>query len=143
MRKHVKACWGNEAMMAADSAANANDIHTFIVDGILKNGSIMDSFERKGKGKRSYSTCPLTHTETKAKIVRWVCVNLRPFDIVADEGFEFLMKTGQPELYIPSPITVACDVQLVLRSFVNFVTQGYKGTIGSSREFQHLMTKEV
>src|SRR6266576_5241111 len=33
--------------------------------------------------------------------------------------------------------------QLVLRSFVNFVTQGYKGTVGSSREFQHLMTKEV
>ena len=31
----------------------------------------------------------------------------------------------------------------VLRSFVNFVTQGYKGTVGSSREFWHLMTKEV
>src|SRR6266550_1586369 len=33
--------------------------------------------------------------------------------------------------------------QLLLRSFVNFVTQGYKGTVGSSREFRHLMTKEV
>ena len=32
---------------------------------------------------------------------------------------------------------------LLLRSFVNFVTQGYKGTVGSSREFRHLMTKEV
>src|SRR6266566_685580 len=31
----------------------------------------------------------------------------------------------------------------MLRSFVNFVTQGYKGTVGSSREFRHLMTKEV
>src|SRR6266550_9410439 len=31
----------------------------------------------------------------------------------------------------------------LLRSFVNFVTQGYKGTVGSSREFRHLMTKEV
>jgi len=32
---------------------------------------------------------------------------------------------------------------LLLRLFVNFVTQGYKGTVGSSREFRHLMTKEV
>src|SRR6266550_9586972 len=31
----------------------------------------------------------------------------------------------------------------LLHSFVNFVTQGYKGTVGSSREFRHLMTKEV
>jgi len=32
----------------------------------------------------------------------------------------------------------------LLHSFVNFVTQGYKGTVGSSREFWHLMTiKEV
>ncbi len=34
-------------------------------------------------------------------------------------------------------------VSYMLRSFVNFVTQGYKGTVGSSREFRHLMTKEV
>jgi len=32
---------------------------------------------------------------------------------------------------------------ILLRSFVNFVTQGYKGTVGSSREFRNLMTKEV
>ena len=33
--------------------------------------------------------------------------------------------------------------QALLRSFVDFVTQGYKGTVGSSREFRHLTTKEV
>ena len=32
--------------------------------------------------------------------------------------------------------------EVMLHSFVNFVTQGYKGTVGSSREFRHLMTNE-
>src|SRR6266550_4526846 len=36
-----------------------------------------------------------------------------------------------------------CPGQSLLRSFVDFVTQGYKGTVGSSREFRHLTTKEV
>ena len=47
----------------------------------------------------------------------------------------------------PSPprwqVPLLTDEPRLLRSFVNFVTQGYKGTVGSSREFQHLMTKEV
>ncbi|KAK2463721.1 hypothetical protein APHAL10511_004472 [Amanita phalloides] len=89
MHKHVKACWGDKALVAADSAANADDVRTFIVGGILKNGSITDSFERKGKGKRTYSIRALTCAEVKAEIVRW------------------------PELYIPSLIMVACDMQLV------------------------------
>ena len=38
---------------------------------------------------------------------------MRPFSIVKDQGFKTLMKTGRPEYYIPSRITVARDVKHV------------------------------
>lgn len=116
MRKHVKACscWGDAAVTAADSAANADEVRTKIVGGILKNGSITEAFERKGKGKRTYPNRPLSRSEIlKAEIVRWVCVRVRPFDVVSDEEFHFLMKSGRLDMYIPSPSTVSRDVRLV------------------------------
>lgn len=65
MRKHVKSCWGEDTLNAADSAKDANEVRTKIVGGILKNGSIMASFERKGKGKVTYSHRQHTHGETR------------------------------------------------------------------------------
>ena len=115
MRKHVRACscWGEAALTAADSVANADEVHTKIVGGILKNGSITEAFKRKGKGKRTYPNWPLTRSEIKVEIVRWVCICVRPFDVVGDEEFHFLMKLGQVDMYIPSPSTVSQDVRLV------------------------------
>ena len=52
-------------------------------------------------------------SSSRAELVRWVSESLRPFDNVKDCGFQSLMKTGRPEYYIPSPSTVACDVQLI------------------------------
>ena len=49
----------------------------------------------------------------RSEIVRWVLESLRPFDVVKDRGFQSLMKTGRPEYYLPSPLTVSCDVRLV------------------------------
>lgn len=68
MRKHVIACscWGKAVLDAADSAANADEVRTKIVDGILKNGSITEAFKRKGKGKRTYPNRPLSRAEIKA-----------------------------------------------------------------------------
>lgn len=65
MRKHVKSCWGNAALMAADDVKDANEVRTKIVTGILWDGSITESFERKGKGKVTYSHRQHTHTEAK------------------------------------------------------------------------------
>ncbi|KAF8344685.1 hypothetical protein F5887DRAFT_832225, partial [Amanita rubescens] len=115
MRKHVQACscWGKTVLAAADDAANADEVCTKIVAGILKNGSITESFERKGKGKRTYPNRPLSCAEIKAEIVKWVCVCLRPFDMVSDESFHYLMKSGWPDMYVPSPSTVSQDVWLV------------------------------
>lgn len=45
--------------------------------------------------------------------MRWVAESNRPLIIVADRGFNALMKTGRPHFYIPSPSTVARDVRLI------------------------------
>ncbi|KAG1723200.1 hypothetical protein EDD22DRAFT_982946 [Suillus occidentalis] len=116
MRKHVKSCWGEDALNAADDAKGADDV-------ILKNGSITASFERKGKGKVTYSHCQHTHGETRAEIVRWVLESLHPFEIVMDQGFQSLMKTRRPEYYIPSPSTISFAKMLQeYDSKINFTT---------------------
>lgn len=50
-----------------------------------------------------------------AEIVKWVAQSMRPFSIVEDDGFKTLMKTGRPEYYLPSRITVARDVKQVFQ----------------------------
>ena len=113
MHKHVKTCWGLPALEVADSTANADDVCTNIVPGILCDGSITAAFERKGKGKIPYSNCPHTCQGIKAEIVHWVCTYLHPFDIVSDLYFLSIIKTGHLEYCVPSPSTVSWDVQLV------------------------------
>jgi hypothetical protein len=56
---------------------------------------------------------PTDNSFDRAEIVRWVSENTRPFSIVGDRGFKNLMKTGQPEYYLPSPSTVSRDVRVV------------------------------
>ncbi|KAG0698044.1 hypothetical protein DFH29DRAFT_810877, partial [Suillus ampliporus] len=113
MAKHVKRCWGEIAYEAAQEAKTAASARESIVGSILTTGSITSLFERKGKGKVTYSHRQHTKSETKAEIVRWVSESLRPFEVVNDRGFKSLMKTGQPEYYLPSPSTVSRDVKLV------------------------------
>ncbi|KAJ8582888.1 hypothetical protein M405DRAFT_749564, partial [Rhizopogon salebrosus TDB-379] len=96
LRKHVKVCWGEHALEAACETKNATEAQAVVIQSILETGSIKTSFERKGKGKVTYS-----HE------------NSRPFEIVKDRGFQCLMKTGRPEHYIPSPATVSRDVRMV------------------------------
>ncbi|KAG1872022.1 hypothetical protein C8R48DRAFT_746527 [Suillus tomentosus] len=93
MQKHIKSCWGEDVLNAADDANNANEVWSKIVPGIVRDGSITASFERKGKGKViMYSHHQHTHAETK--------------------GFLSLMKTGRPEYYLPLPTTISHDVWL-------------------------------
>ncbi|KAG2355080.1 hypothetical protein BDR07DRAFT_1304207, partial [Suillus spraguei] len=70
--KHVKNCWGEHALEAAGETKNADKARTIIVQSILKTGTIKSSFERKGKGKVTYSHRQYTKAETRLKIVRWV-----------------------------------------------------------------------
>lgn len=51
----------------------------------------------------------------RAEIVKWVSESMRPFNVVEDDGFKTLMKTGRPEYYLPSRRTVARDVRQVFK----------------------------
>ncbi|KAF8121861.1 hypothetical protein EV363DRAFT_1146113, partial [Boletus edulis] len=107
MRKHVKGCWGTDALEAADSAKDMDEARTKIAGSILRDGSITAAFERKGKGKISYSH--RQHTR-----------------------FQSLMKTGRPEYYLPSPATVSHDVKLVFvrtRQRIAKMLREYSGRI--------------
>ncbi|KAH7917204.1 hypothetical protein BV22DRAFT_1026831, partial [Leucogyrophana mollusca] len=93
LRKHLRLFCGTEALVAAEQMNNVNDVRENIVKGLNESGSITASFERKGKGKVTYSNCQHTRAETRTEIS--------------------LMKTGRPEYYLPSLSTVACNVKTV------------------------------
>jgi hypothetical protein len=129
MRRHVKKCWGEDVLSAAESTKDPKE-RTKVIRDYRLSGSIAAAFERKGKGKVTYSHQTHTRTETryhlrlthpvklivenfKAEIVHWVSESNRPFAIVKDRGFQSLMKTGRPNHYIPHPTTVSCDVKKV------------------------------
>lgn len=62
MRKHAKSCWGIETVEAADDAANIGEARKMVDN--LADGSITAAFERKGKGRVTYSN----RQHTKAEI---------------------------------------------------------------------------
>ena len=116
MRKHAKRCWGPDIIALADKADNANEVHRTTIKGALNPQLITAAFERKGKGKVTYSHRQHTKTEARAEIVRWVSESKRSFKIVEDCGFQSIMKTGRPEYYIPCATTVSRDVK---KAFMN------------------------
>lgn len=113
LRKHAKIFWSAEVVVSADKARNASNVCATTIKGVLDPQSIMAVFERKGKGKVVFSHWQHTKTKLKAKIVCWVAESKRPFNIVSDQSFQSLMKTGRLEYYIPSPSTVSQDVKKV------------------------------
>jgi hypothetical protein len=113
MRGHVKKCWGDEALKAATAVESISKARDEVVKALNETGTISAAFEWKGKGKVTYSNRQHTRAETQVELVRWVLKSLRPFDIVDDDGFQCLMKTGRPGYYLPSPKTVSRDVKTV------------------------------
>ena len=86
MRKHARKCWGDETVASVDSAKNTNEVRATTVKGILDLQSITAAFERKGKGKVTFSHRQHTKTESRAEIVRWVAESKRPFVLSAIAG---------------------------------------------------------
>jgi hypothetical protein len=66
--KHAKKCWGDDVVASADKAANANDVRRTTIKGFLDPQSITAAFERKGKGKVTYSH--RQHTKTESRCIR-------------------------------------------------------------------------
>jgi hypothetical protein len=65
LRKHVKSCWGDEALKVAEAAENVGVARDKVIGGFIVTGSITVSFERKGKGKVTYSNRQHTKAETR------------------------------------------------------------------------------
>ncbi len=133
LRKHARLCWGEQIVHDADACGDLDSTREGLDKAEkLQDGSITTAFERKGKGKVTFSHRQHTKTQTRfvmilqlsnicnvvwsrAEIVRWVSESHRPFSIVEDRGFRCLMKTGRPEYYLPSARTVSCDVKEVFK----------------------------
>lgn len=129
MIKHVKSCWGEGPWTAASGYGNIPEAHKHVIKPFLQQGTITAMFQCIGKGKLTFLTIQLTPTQTRyehspsipcvswnlirAVIVRWVSESVHLFKIVANCGFQTLMKTGHPEYYIPSPMTISHDIHLV------------------------------
>jgi hypothetical protein len=65
MRKHVKSCWGINAVSVTDQASDVTGAREVIKQAGLTDGSITAAFSVKGKDKLTYSTRQLTKTETR------------------------------------------------------------------------------
>ena len=65
LHRHTRSCWGADVVTAADDARNADEVCTEMRPGLLRDGSITAAFERKGKGKVTYSHRQHTRQETK------------------------------------------------------------------------------
>ncbi|KAI0757810.1 hypothetical protein C8Q80DRAFT_1061563, partial [Daedaleopsis nitida] len=111
LRRHARSCWGNDAVNAACEAVDLKEARQKVVEGILHDGSITASFERK-KGAVTFSHRPHTRAEMRTEIS--------------------LMKTGRPGYYIPSPATVSRDVKAVFartRTRIAKLLQEYEGEL--------------
>jgi endonuclease V-like protein UPF0215 family len=65
LRKHAKACWGVEAVEAAQSVRDIQEARESVVKPLARNGSIASAFEHQGKGVITYSNRQHTRTETR------------------------------------------------------------------------------
>ncbi|KAL6298129.1 hypothetical protein BKA93DRAFT_744773, partial [Sparassis latifolia] len=72
MRKHIKACWEEEALAATDEMKNVDDVCP-AVEKFARSGSIMASFTRKGKGKVTYSTWQHSRQECRYSCIFLTC----------------------------------------------------------------------
>ena len=96
----------------ANSTSDKETCQT-IVQNFQCSGKVTEFFNWKAKDIVTYSSVQHTATETRVEIIYWVCKNLHPFNIIKDQGFIRLMKTGRPNYYIPSLSTIGYDVKKV------------------------------
>lgn len=64
LRKHVKACWGEEALASADALGSAQKAREG-VKSYVRSGDLTLAFKRTGKGKITYSVRQHSRTETR------------------------------------------------------------------------------
>ncbi|KAK0435048.1 hypothetical protein EV421DRAFT_1717055 [Armillaria borealis] len=127
LRHHIRKCWGDDVLAAADATKDLTK-SCEVIDKELgkrkpKNGSIVSMLKRFGSKVISYSTRAHTKTEVCAECVHWCAESLWPFNLFADRGFKSLMKMGQPQHYIPHPMTVSHDTKTVFMRTRNHIAK--------------------
>ena len=65
MQKCVKSCWDGDVLGKANATKDAKEVCMKIVGSILQTRSITAAFERKGKGKMTYSHQQHTHAKAR------------------------------------------------------------------------------
>jgi hypothetical protein len=69
LRKHARICWGDDVVHGADACADIGSARKALDNATKRrDGSITAAFERKGKGKRTYSH--RQHTKAETRFVR-------------------------------------------------------------------------
>ncbi|KAJ7060842.1 hypothetical protein C8F01DRAFT_988221, partial [Mycena amicta] len=110
--QHARSCWGTDTVNAALAVKDVKKAREILRRNPGKQRRLSDIFKRHTTpGADIYSSRPLTKAENRAWHVRWMAESLRPFRIVKDRAYRFLMKSGHPGIQIPSPQTVARDVK--------------------------------
>ncbi|KIM57249.1 hypothetical protein SCLCIDRAFT_71895, partial [Scleroderma citrinum Foug A] len=111
-KSHVKKCWGEDVLHQVFKAKNTKAVRE-AVRNYAANRSITMAFKQKKDAKAIFSlaTLKMANKSNRMAIMQWVAENTCPFDIVNDNGFQCLMKTGRLDYYIPNPNTVSCDVR--------------------------------
>ncbi len=149
---HAKACWGDEAVAAANDTWDVMAACDALANHKGVDGSITAVFQCIGKGGVTYSHCQ--HTRAKAQyipllimktdiwyfisveFVHWVCKSNWPFQIINDWAFHSLMKTGQPGYYIPSAKTLSCNVKNVFVCVHKHISTKLKVNTDSTKRHQ-------
>ncbi|KAJ7744954.1 hypothetical protein DFH07DRAFT_749108 [Mycena maculata] len=106
LKKHTKKCWGADTVDAASDLGSLDKARELLsTHKGAKSARLTDIFRRNTPGGNLdyVSQVPLSKSETR----------LRPFVIAADRGFCYLMRSGRPTMWIPSPTTIARDVKLL------------------------------
>ncbi|THH17103.1 hypothetical protein EUX98_g9192 [Antrodiella citrinella] len=116
LRRHIKGCKPSGGVEALNAAS---------------------AFAQSGKGKVVYSARQHTRTGLRAEVVRWLSESFRPYETVRDRGFLCLMKTGRPELWVPSPKTAGRDMinaHIEARNRVARLLISYEGRVSFSSD---------
>jgi hypothetical protein len=69
LRKHAKICWGEEAVVAADQTRDVASARDALGRMKMKDGSIIEAFDRVARSKVTYSHRQHTTTETRYVLV--------------------------------------------------------------------------
>jgi len=67
LRNHVRGCWGEEAVAAADKTRDVDTAREVL--GNMKDGSITEAFEQVASSRVTYSHCQHTTTESRCILV--------------------------------------------------------------------------